>query len=166
MHEQRAWNVIFLIDQNPPAKIVMLKRSAEKIFAPNLYTGVGGKVDPEDKTVLDSALRELEEETGIKNIPLVEFARCVIDRKYTLFYFWGLFANNKLPHTDDGTLEWVDIDKILEKEIIPTTQAMCRQWNTKGFRVDKPFTVYVKQIGKNGTVAVVEFEKTVEGLKV
>ena len=84
------WNVIFLVDKNPPSQIVMFKRTPDRDFAPNLYTGVGGKVEPKE-SIADSAHRELEEETGINNIALTEFARVIIDGKLRLYYFWGIY---------------------------------------------------------------------------
>lgn len=164
MFEQTEWNVVFLLDQDPPSKIVMLKRSDKKSFAPNFYTGVGGKVDLEDKSILDSAYRELMEETGIKGIELTEFARCITDNKYIIYYFWGIYQNDKLPFTEDGTLEWVKKEDILDREIIPTTQLVCQEWLNRDLKIDKPFTTYVKEVGMNGTVKVVELEQVKEEL--
>ncbi len=45
MSNQIEWNVIFLVDGDPPTKVVLLKRAEDKTFAPNKYTGIGGKVD-------------------------------------------------------------------------------------------------------------------------
>ncbi len=158
----KQWNVIFLLDQNPPSEIVMLKRAATKTFAPNFYTGVGGKVE-EGETLLQSAYRELQEETGIVDITLKEFARCIIDTEGSLHYFWGIY-DHPLPQTDDGTLEWVPTFQVDKKDIIPTTKEVCREWQKRGFAIDQPFTLFVKESGKDRGIILTEIDRIEEGL--
>jgi len=64
--ECKAWNVIFLVDQVPPTKAVLLKRAGNKSFAPNKYTGIGGKIELNEDPLasanrLQICTRELEE---------------------------------------------------------------------------------------------------------
>lgn len=89
------FTVIFLVDGDPPGKIVLLKRSPTKKFAPNFFTGIGGKVGDSpafaNEGVLEGAYRELSEETKgdltFRNIQLKEFARCVYEHGVKLYYF-------------------------------------------------------------------------------
>lgn len=140
----QSWNVIFLLDQNPPTKIILLKRAFDKSFAPNMYTGIGGKVEPSE-TVLESAYRELEEETTITGLPLKQFAKVIIDEQDELVYFWGVYDKTQLPISDDGILEWVGINQIFEKPIIPTTKEMLKKWQSQKFSVSD-FTLHVETI--------------------
>lgn len=162
--EQREWNVVFLLDNNPPQKIVLLKRVSSKSYAPNFYTGIGGKVDPEDKSIESSAYRELKEETGVDDVKLNEIARCIIDNKYVVYYFWGVYKNSNLPKTEDGELEWVDIESLFDKEIIPTTRNMLEEWKKRGFKADATFTVNLKELGVERTVKLLETVEIREGL--
>ncbi len=148
-----SWNVIFLIDQHPATKIVLLKRAFTKKFAPGMYTGIGGKVE-EGETLLDSAYRELKEETGIENVRLNEFAKVIIDEKEALIYFWGKYQED-LPTSDDGTLEWISTNKVLSKNIIPTTLEMLKHWNSQNFSIT-PFEMHVKTIKEENGIKQVE----------
>lgn len=167
--------MVFLIDKDPASKIILLRRSPEKSFAPNFYTGIGGKIGDlpglENESVLDSAYRELAEETegelNKENIKLEEFARCIYDSGLTIYYFWGKYVLNDLPHINskDGTLSWVDVKQLLEKDIIPTTKAVCKEWSKRGFAISTPFTIYVREIGQEQTVRLVETLKVLDGLQ-
>lgn len=46
--KEAGWNVIFLLDQIPPTKIVFLKRADNKSFAAGWYTGIGGNHEPDE----------------------------------------------------------------------------------------------------------------------
>ena len=43
------FTVIFLGDSTQPTKLVLLKRSADRKFAPNLYSGLGGKIGDQEE---------------------------------------------------------------------------------------------------------------------
>lgn len=144
-----SWNVIFLINQATPSKIVLLKRAANKKFAPGMYTGIGGKVEV-GETFLDSACRELKEETGITNVTLKQCAKVIIDDTEELIYFWGIF-NEPLPLSDDGLLEWVSTTEVLNKNIIPTTFEMLKQWQSQNFS-PTPFELHVKTISEENGI--------------
>lgn len=137
--------VVFLVDQNPPKRILVFKRSSDRDFAPNMYTGIGGKIEV-GETELEGALRELNEETGISGILLKEFGRVIIDNNVRLYYFWGVYAGGELPKSDVGKLEWVNTEDLLKKEMISTTLLFCKEWEKRKFAVDQPFTVFEKEI--------------------
>src|SRR3972149_3549136 len=133
------WNVIFVVDKIPLQKMTLFKRAADRDFAPNFYTGIGGKVE-QNESIEGSAYRELEEETKIKNVKLHEFARVIIDSKLRLYYFWGIYKKKILPKSDVGSLEWVSKSKVLEKEIVPTTLCVVEELVRRDFNFNSPFT--------------------------
>ena len=116
--------VIFLLDAQQPHKVVLLQRGSERKFAPNFWTGLGGKIELEkDSDQLAGAERELSEETkGAIRVPLHEFARVNINNLKILCYFWGIYQTEDLPACTEGTLHWVSLADTLSKDIIPTTK--------------------------------------------
>jgi len=175
MAETQRLNVVFLINDNPPKKVILLKRASNKTFAPNFYTGIGGKIGDlpnfKNETPLESAYRELDEETEGEitrdNITLHEFARCIYESGPKLYYFWGKYSKNSLPNIspDDGTLYWVNTKELLQKDLIPTTLEVCKEWAKRKFRTDKPFTVYLRETGKERTVRLVKILGIENGLQ-
>jgi hypothetical protein len=59
--------------------------------------------------------------------------------------------NSDLPTSADGTLEWVSTNKILNKNIIPTTLAMLKQWQSQNFS-PTPFELHVKTISEENGI--------------
>ncbi len=159
------WNIVFLVDQNPLNKVIFLKRAANKTFAANFYTGVGGKVE-EGEELLKSTYRELKEETGLEGIELKEFARAIIlNANESLHYFWGIYQANSLPKSDDGVLEWVSKDNLLAKKIIPSTVKVVEEWKKRDFSLIDLFTVYLTEIRTEKTVKKVKLVRITSGLK-
>lgn len=141
-----SWTVIFLLDDNPPTKVVLLKRAPWKKFAPNFYTGIGGTI--ENETALANAHRELGEETGVSVPELIEFARCVIlGENKVVYYFWAVYVNPDLPDCNEGVLEWVGVDLLLQKKIIPTTRMIIEEWQRREFALDRSWTLFARPSG-------------------
>lgn len=159
------WNVVFLVDKNPLSKVVLLKRAAGKTFAANKYTGVGGKVE-KDEGLVDSAIRELIEETGIAGIKLYEFARAILNGSDSLHYFWGIYSENNLPASEDGNLEWVKKDNLTGMDFIHSTKTLVKIWQKKrNFDLNKPFTVYLTEVKTQDSVKDVKLIAVKEGLR-
>lgn len=173
--EAKRWTVIFLVDDNPPRKIGLLQRAADKSFAPNWFTGLGGKIGDlagsENETPLESAYRELEEETlgkvTKKNIKLVEFARYIYQgTDLKLYYFWGKYPKERLPTVgqDEGSFKWMEITEIFDREIIPTTREVCKEWAKRNFQTDKPWTIFAQELGWDRGVRRVKVLEVKDGL--
>jgi 8-oxo-dGTP pyrophosphatase MutT (NUDIX family) len=135
-----SYSVVFLLDSVKPNNVVLLKRAEWKKFAPNQFTGIGGHFELDEKAQ-DCAARELEEETGIKNIKLNRFAQAVIGDRTLIDYFWGLFTD-KLPECNEGSLEWVGLTKIFDKPIIESTALVLKQWSKINFDLIAKWTVF------------------------
>ncbi len=102
--------------------VLMMKRDAGKRVFPNQYNGLGGHVE-RDEDVRSSALREIEEESGlvahslrlrsIHNIDAGEASGIL------LFVFTAISDSRDLkPDSPEGTLEWISIDKVLDYDLV------------------------------------------------
>lgn len=151
------YTAVFLADTYPPTKIVLLKRASFKKIFPNLYTGIGGKQEPEDKDIHQTALRELKEETDVRT-EITQFAKCIVqgDHARILNFYFGLYNNDVLPECNEGDLEWVFVDKLLDKEIISTTVKVIEEWQKRGFKTEKPWTFVMNETQKDGKIESLE----------
>lgn len=99
-------------------QFLLLKRLKE----PNKdqYTPVGGKLDPFESPIR-AALRETWEETGIR-VDNMKFCGTLVETSPTP-YNWMSFVYvaeieyRHPPPCNEGTLEWIDFDRLLE---VPT----------------------------------------------
>ncbi len=157
--------VVFLLDQVPnPTRVVLLKRAAWKSFAPGLSTGIGGKFE-EGETAEQAAYRELEEETGLSDIELTQFARAYCSWAPELYYFWGIAPSRSLPECNEGTLSWVTTAAILRKRIIPTTLTVLQEWSERGFNPDTRYTLWLRGVLHNGIFEDSTITRKEEGLQ-
>jgi len=125
----RAYNVTLLCCKD---NYLLLQRSAEKSFAPLMWTGIGGSVEAtEFETMRSAALRELKEESGLTTASVGDYQlRRVLmlsrpDGSLTvLFYFTGELEEMIDLDCDEGELHWLKEDALADLDIIPSTKAV------------------------------------------
>ena len=95
-------------------RLLLLKRLKE----PNkdMFTPVGGKLDPFESPA-DAAVRETWEETGIK-IAALKYAGVLVETSpveynWTSFVYVSEIDFIPPPPCNEGDLQWIDIDDIL-----------------------------------------------------
>ena len=110
--------------------LLLLKRGPHRRVFPNKYNGVGGHIERgEDPTT--SAIREILEETGlrVKNTRL----RGIInidagqDTGIMLFVYTGEALSRDVVQSDEGTLEWVPLDEVQNKELVEDLPLLLRR---------------------------------------
>ena len=110
-------------------RLLLLKRAAWKTFAPNRWTGLGGKVEPNELSdLLSAARRELFEETDlspdeVSNLCLRRtlFFHHPIEGLVCLLYFTGEARTNRVPACSEGTVHWVSPDDLAVLDVIENT---------------------------------------------
>jgi 8-oxo-dGTP diphosphatase len=98
-------------------KVLLIKRPDERGFPG--YLAPGGKIDfPE--SLIDGAIREVKEETGLNVANLVfkgidEYVNPKKNVRYMVFNYWtNTFQGELLEDPPEGELVWVQISKALE----------------------------------------------------
>ncbi len=137
------YTTIFLADKSKPTCFHLLRRSPNKKFAPNLFTGFGGKVEV-GETHVQGAYRELTEETGLTQIKLKEFGRIIINQKKILYQFSGLYIGEPLV-CNEGRVETVPVAQLAFLPLIPTAKIFLEAWEQRNWRIKEHFTLLIER---------------------
>jgi 8-oxo-dGTP diphosphatase len=122
-----AYSVILL---EHGGRFLLLKRSPAKAFAPNRWTGIGGRVEAgEFGDLKASALRELHEEAGFEPADLENFSlrRTLFLARPDGIFIWLLYFTGQLsvpvtPDCPEGMLAWKEAYEFAGLDIIPTSR--------------------------------------------
>lgn len=132
VHELVICASVFVVDGN---KILMIRRSKDKIYLPEYVQPIGGKVDLNEDP-LSAAQRELMEEaqiqaTDLKLKGIVTEIKSKEDSNYRtnwqIFHFVGRYdekINNKIGATDEGELIWLTLEEIRKEKIADSIRAI------------------------------------------
>jgi len=114
-------SLIFVFCKN---QVLLLKGSSNKKFFANYYNGIGGHVE-RGETILESARRELQEESGIymETLYLCGILHADENEAYGIqvSIFKG-FLDRKpeiLTESDEGSLFWVSTDQVGTLNVVP-----------------------------------------------
>jgi hypothetical protein len=144
---EKAHTVVFFVDRRA-GRIGMLKRSSKVDFAPNMFTGVGGKIEKNEGNYTGAA-RELNEELvgAFDRKDLSEFGRIIINGSAVISYFALPYEHDALPATAEniGDLSWASLDDVLGLEIIPTTKTFMEEWRKRDWDTSCPFSVLMRR---------------------
>lgn len=107
--------------------LLLIKGAATKRLWANLYNGIGGHIEP-GEDVLSAAYRELQEETQLTPEALRLCATVTIDTGQNpgivLFVFLGECAQGEPVGSDEGSLEWVPLDRLPELPLVEDLPAL------------------------------------------
>jgi 8-oxo-dGTP diphosphatase len=111
-------------------KYLVLRRSPQKRFAPNVVHLVGGKVDLDEDPYM-AAVREVQEEAGItvKNVRLEAVINELVpqpDHNYNwlIFHFSADYASGEVQHTEEGELVWLTADEIKMEKLFQSVRPL------------------------------------------
>lgn len=100
-------------------KILMLDKTKKDSYGYDKINGVGGHIERGEEP-FESARREVEEESGLKVKELDLAAILFIDINDTpgvqVFVFKAAYAGGNVKDSDEGRLEWMTREQILEND--------------------------------------------------
>ena len=109
-------------------KYLLLKRSPQKKYAPNVIHPIGGKVDPNENPYA-GAQRELLEEAGIKvkNMRLEAVIMEIKpvkdeDENWLIFHFSADYDSGELITTEEGEFVYLDAGEIPKQDLFPSVR--------------------------------------------
>lgn len=114
---------------------LLMKRASDRDENPDLWSGVGGKMEPDEiNDPFSACMREINEETGmtanhIENLVL----RYIIIRRYKdvirqSYIYFGKTNTSKFVDTHEGTLHWISKDELGEKKYTSTYVKMMQHY--------------------------------------
>lgn len=104
--------------------VLLQKGHSKKTHWANMYNGLGGHIEP-GENVFSSAQRELQEEGGVlfrieeMKLKAIISVKTYFDEDCYMFVF-AITAPDEIQFhaNEEGTLEWIKIDKLTEMENI------------------------------------------------
>jgi 8-oxo-dGTP diphosphatase len=123
----RAYVATFLFSD---AGVLLIRRSADRDFAPGRWTGIGGRVEADElDDIPAAALRELREEAGIRADDVADLrVRRAVARQEdgdvaVLFFCSGRIRSDvSLVESPEGSPQWIAPDRLDEVEMIPNAR--------------------------------------------
>ena len=99
-------------------KTLLIQKSNKDPVSGGKYLGVGGKVDPTDKSIEEGAKREVLEETGLTANTLIKKGEVTFIGQravpsHVTIYTCTDFSGNLVQDHREGTLHWIDDSNIM-----------------------------------------------------
>ncbi len=109
-------------------KYLLLRRSPQKKYAPNVIHPIGGKVDANEDPYI-AAQRELLEEAGIKVVNMrleavIMGIKPVKDENenWLIFHFSGDYDSGELTTTEEGKFIYLSPEEISNQDLLPSVR--------------------------------------------
>jgi len=104
--------------------LLMMKRSPTRTLNPGMWAVVGGHMEPEEiNDPYKACLREIEEETGLKETELLHMKLQYILIRLNQqeirqqFIYTAETTRRNIVQTNEGILHWIPRDQVLNREI-------------------------------------------------
>ena len=110
-------------------KVLLIKHSSGSAYTRQVYGVPAGRIDP-NETEKQAAAREFHEETGLttgetdlhefeNNYYSAELERKTGKEEWSIRFFRTQNYQGELKASEEGTPEWVSIDKLRDMDVLP-----------------------------------------------
>lgn len=136
-------------------KMLLLYRVGSRVVGPS-WCGIGGHFEKDElNNPKACVLRELFEETGIteNDIGTVKLKYVTLRMKNNEirqnYYYFTELQNTEIDidSCDEGTLEWVDMNKVLDREMPFTAKECLKHYLSKGKEDNKLYAGVTTELG-------------------
>ena len=114
---------------------LLIKRAPNREINPDVWSGVGGKIEPcEINDPYSACVREIKEETGITSNNIENLTlRYIIIRKHNdvirqSYIYFGKANTKSFVDTDEGTLYWIPKEELKKKQYTSTYAKMIEHY--------------------------------------
>jgi len=114
---------------------LLLKRAADRAVNPNVWSGVGGKIEENElNDPFAACIREIGEETGLQHVQIKNLTlRYIILRRHKdvirqSYIYFGQSSTRTYSDTNEGVLHWIPKTELPEKRYTETYAAMIRHF--------------------------------------
>jgi len=111
--------LIFLFDSND--QVLLIKGADTKHRWPGKYNGIGGHIEG-GEDILEAGLRELQEESGIKDVELSLIGQIMVqisdNAGIGIFILCGNYERSEFVSSKEGDLEWIKISELDKTPIV------------------------------------------------
>ncbi|MRX56603.1 NUDIX domain-containing protein [Bacillus idriensis] len=143
--------VAFLI--NEMGQILFLQKGANSSFLAGHLVPIGGHIEENEMSLpIEACIREIKEETGlnisdISNLKLRYIVMRIKDVREvrTQYVFFGeVKGAAKLTESEEGSLSWIDFDKIPKHNVSATTKEIVSHYKALDMPTEKVFVGAMK----------------------
>lgn len=123
---------------NEEQEVLLLQKKPKDTFLAGFLVPIGGHIENYEINDPEKAcFREIEEETGLKKesikklkLRYIMFRNSQNQEIRIQYVFFGLvFKNTTLTESDEGSLEWIKLDKIKNKNVSETSIEIIEHYN-------------------------------------
>lgn len=141
-------------------KMLMLYRIGSRVVSPS-WCGIGGHFEKDELNDAKAAmLRELNEEIGLKESDIANINLKYVTLRYKNneirlnYYFFAELCDDVAVqnYCDEGNLEWVDLDCVLDKQMPYSAKYMLNHYMDIGKNTNFTYCGVAKKDGVSFTV--------------
>lgn len=149
----RQMAVAFLF--NEEQEVLFLQKNEKDTFLAGFLVPIGGHIEGDEINEPKKAcLREIEEETGLKGDYINNLTlRYVVFRakgnqeiRIQYVFFGTVSKSSTLIESDEGSLEWVKFEDIVNQNVSATTNAIIKHYNNIGGSTEDVYVGSMKSL--------------------